>query len=425
MWRGGDEMTTDFDKTMDDLLRQHGRRAMARPGVASSAAGEHLDPDALNAFAENVLPPATRLRYVAHLAACDPCRKLATELALAAGVAFQEEAAAIKPPTVSEAENSWAAWFKAFFSPAVLRFAVPAMALLAVTVGAFVALRPKQDAANEQLARSTESQAAKPDGAAQAQATIDERAESLQTPAAAAPLPAEAANPTPGIPREPAPVGGKAAPATPPLPANEGVSPDTKEERKTAPPAPPPVSETAPPTVELARRQPEDKPMATGSSPAPGGSFGNAQSGPSRGASREGNVALDSASNTDSARERQPSPAPRSPVASGSRGPSKPATKDEAPKGRVADEERDADDANLAKNAKKKAEPASTRSVGGRTFVRRGNAWVDTACNGCSTTTIKRGSDEYKRADAGLRSIADQLGGEVVVIWQGKAYRVQ
>jgi hypothetical protein len=413
-------MTTDFDKTMDDLLRQHGRRATARPGVASSAAGEHLDPDALNAFAENVLPPATRLRYVAHLAACDPCRKLATELTLAAGVAFQEEAAAIKPPTVSEAENSWAAWFKAFFSPAVLRFAVPAMALLAVTFGAFVALRPTRDAASEQLARSADPQTAKPDGAAQTQATLDERAESLQTPAAVAPLPAEAAKPTPGIPREPAPAGGKTA-APPPLPANEGVSPDTKEERKTAPP----VSETAPPTVELARRQPEDKPMAISSSPAPGGSFGNAQSGPSRGAGREGNVALDSASNDDSARERQPSPAPRSPVASGNRGPSKPATKDEAQKGRVADEERDAADATLAKNAKKKAEPASTRSVGGRTFVRRGNAWVDTACNGCSTTTIKRGSDEYKRADAGLRSIADQLGGEVVVIWQGKAYRVQ
>jgi hypothetical protein len=69
-----------------------------------------------------------------------------------------------------------------------------------------------------------------------------------------------------------------------------------------------------------------------------------------------------------------------------------------------------------------------TRSVGGRRFRRQGNAWIDTSYNSSrSTINVARGSDQYRALSAdepGLRSIAEQLGGEVVVVWKGKAYRI-
>ena len=66
-----------------------------------------------------------------------------------------------------------------------------------------------------------------------------------------------------------------------------------------------------------------------------------------------------------------------------------------------------------------------TRSAGGKSFNNRQGAWYDTAYHGQTTTNISRGSEEYKKLDGGLRSIAQNLGGVVVVVWKGKAYRIQ
>jgi hypothetical protein len=69
-------------------------------------------------------------------------------------------------------------------------------------------------------------------------------------------------------------------------------------------------------------------------------------------------------------------------------------------------------------------EAPPTRSVGGRKFQRQGNAWVDTKFkSSMSVKNISRGSDDYDELDSGLRSIAQQLSGEVIVVWKGKAYR--
>ena len=71
-------------------------------------------------------------------------------------------------------------------------------------------------------------------------------------------------------------------------------------------------------------------------------------------------------------------------------------------------------------------EAAETRSVGGRKFKRQGNAWVDSKLkSSMSVRTIGRGSEEFDNLDSGLRSIAKQLSGEIVVVWKGKAYRIR
>jgi hypothetical protein len=73
-----------------------------------------------------------------------------------------------------------------------------------------------------------------------------------------------------------------------------------------------------------------------------------------------------------------------------------------------------------------KSEAEQFRSVGGRKFQRQGNAWVDTKFKtSMSVRNIARGSDEFGALDSGLRSIAQQLSGEIVVVWKGKAYRIR
>jgi len=66
-----------------------------------------------------------------------------------------------------------------------------------------------------------------------------------------------------------------------------------------------------------------------------------------------------------------------------------------------------------------------SRRVGGKDFQFRNGAWYDTAYRGQGTTNVRRGSDNYKKLDSSLRSIAESLDGVVVTVWGGKAYRIQ
>jgi hypothetical protein len=67
-----------------------------------------------------------------------------------------------------------------------------------------------------------------------------------------------------------------------------------------------------------------------------------------------------------------------------------------------------------------------TRSVGGRKFKHQGNAWIDSKFKSSMTLkSISRGSSEFAALDSGLRSIAQQLSGEVIVVWKSKAYLIR
>jgi hypothetical protein len=67
----------------------------------------------------------------------------------------------------------------------------------------------------------------------------------------------------------------------------------------------------------------------------------------------------------------------------------------------------------------------ATRDSGGKHFELRNGAWYDSAYRGGATTNVRRGTEEYKKLDKGLRGIADSIGGVVVVMWKSKAYRIQ
>ena len=73
-----------------------------------------------------------------------------------------------------------------------------------------------------------------------------------------------------------------------------------------------------------------------------------------------------------------------------------------------------------------RAQTDEPTSVGGRKFRRQGSVWVDLKFkSSMPVMTVTRGSDEFGALDSKVRSIAQQLGGEVIVVWKGKAYRIR
>src|SRR5262245_31694835 len=129
-------MNREPNKEIDILLRklsgkQNGNIAAAE-GNSSASSQEHLDADELNAYAENALPASLRLRYTEHLADCSSCREVVTQLSLSSAVA-------IGHPSVAESSSSrLKTFFAGLFSPLVIRYAVPAMAVILVVALAWI-----------------------------------------------------------------------------------------------------------------------------------------------------------------------------------------------------------------------------------------------------------------------------------------------
>ena len=67
-------MELEFDKEIDALIRGRGVSAGDSPPKG------HLDADEISAFAENALPERTRTLHMAHIADCDRCRKILSNL---------------------------------------------------------------------------------------------------------------------------------------------------------------------------------------------------------------------------------------------------------------------------------------------------------------------------------------------------------
>ena len=120
---------------MDLLLRGLARREGARSVAPEDHSAEHLDADELNSYAEQALPAAARARYTSHLADCASCRKIVSELTSASGANVSEHS--VSPETSAGLRQK----LGALFSPRVLRYAVPALALFAFIAVGLIALR--------------------------------------------------------------------------------------------------------------------------------------------------------------------------------------------------------------------------------------------------------------------------------------------
>lgn len=392
------------DKEIEVLLRRYAQSASGR-----LAHSDHLDADELNAFAENAMPPATRQRYVSHLADCDDCRKAVGELVVAAGSAVEARVPASEPIA-----DSWWRKLRELFSPPAVRYAAFAvLAVAMVGISFLVWRRPAQ--------RSAESVALNQPHTSAANTTTSEPALGSQKEITVKPegLIAKAApQPTVMPGSEQATTGTAAARPPPPKPESESDKPAlaaraTEPARSEASPsyAPPPPAETSR-TEDRAREQRNAGELAP--------------SGPRRG-DYDKYKTMDRARSGEFAKERdeEQKRVANQPAAN--------ETKDDASarartsSGLADVRGRSVQEARVETKKAEAAEEANEkRAVGGRKFKRQGDAWVDTKFkSSMSVRNVSRGSEEFKQLDSGLRSIAQQLTGEIVVVWKGKAYRIK
>ena len=409
------------DTQIDILLRRHASYAKSNAGI------EHLDADELNAFAEGALPAAARSRYVSHLADCDDCRRLVSQLAISAGAVAKAEAAGA--PTT--AHISWLEKLGAFFRPPALRYAAFAAVVVAAVSFAFLVMRQTQQnresnlvAQNEQpnqaktdSTKSEETAKATPEKNAVANTNLAGTPAGL-TPQSRVSLEREESKTLANLPAAPKPQ----------KETDEGVALADKkitetEVAESKPSYAPPPPQESPGRVETNQYV---RPGIGGASPQSSGTLFGQTGGMDRKQSSQPSSQQSKDDNNNAIAQNQ------IPI-----------------NGRVMNEKakgprRDADNVGAANRSVNEVPPApktedaraekrttsregsETRSVGGHKFRRQGNAWVDTKFKSSMTLkSISRSSDEFAALDSGLRSIAQQVGGEVIIVWKGKAYVIR
>ncbi len=375
-------MKEETKNEMDLLLRRLGRR----DGATVPDAG-HLDADELSAYAENALPAAARARYTTHIADCSRCRDLVVQLSSAAGVVAESETASVSKP------SAWRTFLASLFTPMVMRYAAPALALIIVAAIGFVVLRREQQS-DRFVAQDTRNGQLKP----------------------AAP----AAQP-------------EAQPFNYSIQADKTSSPQESKkqaENKPSPVAAPPPN--APPTVSNVEADvSKDKAAEVQAQPQPKAEV-----------------------QTASANEAPPPPKPEpTPTAAASTEVSqKPADAEankkevrglataSAPAAERERAERKRDDNNNFQVTDKvsglagpgsaaKLRNTNTRSVAGRNFQKKGGVWIDTAYDSSKeVVSVTRGSEQYRALVAdepAIKTIADELDGEIIVVWKSRTYRIR
>jgi len=411
-------MNREPNKEIDILLRklsgkQNGDIAAAERN-SSASLHEHLDADELNAYAENALPASLRSRYTEHLADCSSCRKTVTQLSLSS-------TSAIAQPRVGESSPSPLKTFlAALFSPLVIRYAVPAMAVILVVALAWIVVR--RQPLSDQVAQNTGSQ---PQG----------HDSQLNRPAASA-VPNESDSPAAhnNEPRSTASSAeSKSAPArSEATPVEEKASetgagnkaPEARksDERKEGEGAATNVAAAAPPPVTV------KAPSAASADTAQPKTVNDVQQNQREAKQKaESEIAkaqnqVQQESNNRRANEQQRS-GPSEPKAvqrgmvAGQR--NEPAREQSRQRAKVAEEDKDTS----------RDDEAEVRTVAGHKFTRRGAVWVDALYrSGNATTNVSRDSEQYRSLmgdEPGLRAIAEQLSGEFIVVWKGRPYRIK
>ncbi|MGH9956874.1 MAG: zf-HC2 domain-containing protein [Pyrinomonadaceae bacterium] len=378
------------------LARRHGGSSVVRDlATQDEVTAGHLDADELSSYAEGALPALTRARYTAHLADCSRCRNIVSQLASSSGAAVQ--------PQTGERERSVGFWQRvgAFLSPQVLRYAVPALALFAVIAVGLVALRRQpqgefvaQTQSPQPELNVAEDKRSTPEGLLKTDSSTKAVAEKTREKTRDA-----------DVAR--ADKGSKAG--------EEADSPAVLPPSPYAVNAPAPAAKAAKKDAETGQvtvaQQPNfaREPVAT---PATQPQTGNANT--AAGVARR----QEKPAEREDAREQQDRAGER-------------AKSEDKENNQAAARSRNTSIGRgaLLSTGVDKSSEAGTRTVSGRRFRRQGEVWVDTAYqSSVSLITVGRGSEQFRALVAdepGIRVIADQLPGEIILVWKGRAYRIR
>jgi hypothetical protein len=391
---------------VDLLLRSLARRGVNESpspgGLTSSNENsdlfDHLDADELNSYAEGVLPAPARARYTEHLADCERCRRIVLGLTQTAGATRPYEAL----PKHSKSDF----WHKvaAFFSAPVLRYGVPALALTAVIAISMIALR--QQRRSEFVAQNQP---------ATSPATSSEpRQSELRSTTESPATPQRAIEPKANA-------------------DSSGLKKDLQTDKNALDQVP-----STPTGSNLTKEAPAKdlaKSGQTGSVGALSPSFApepppppRAQLEPSEANKIKRTSNEETAEREDQTRQRQPmkdqpidATAPQVASKTGA-----------ATSNNRGIQELRVESANESRSGgrdkKESREGVETRKVSGRHFRHQWNAWIDTGYDSSrATINVARGSEQFRSLVAdepGIRAIAEQLGGEVIVVWKGRTYRI-
>ena len=375
-----DRMELNFDKEMDALLRQ-----AARSGeFVSTDAQTHLDADEISAFAENALPERARVRYMKHLADCDRCRSVLSNLILLNTEEETEtDSSTVIAPVIAEAKMPW---YRRIFAVTNLAYTLGGLVIL---FGGFLGFLVFQSSNNFQ---NTEGLRVAEDAPRTSGPNIGSGEAIYNSNAASA---ANIAN----TPTNSA--------------ANTSVTVSNMTTTNTGVPTSTTTNTTiAAPTPELLARENRDaqKLLAEEKTET------KAQTEDEK-ARNEKDVAAADQNLAQEKESAKPTPVPAKPAQAA------PPTDSAAGRSELSTSARAK---RTAKEDKKTAAASeNTRQVSGKTFNRRDRVWYDAAFSGQSTTNVRRNTENYRKLERGLRIIAESLEGTVVVVWKEKAYRIQ
>jgi hypothetical protein len=389
-------MELEFDKEIDALLRR-AERASPAPGDS------HLDADELAAFAENALPDRTRLMYVTHLADCDRCRKMLSSFAATAPAPELAAAAAAFAAAPHAATKATLPWYQRIFRMPNLAYGMATLVVLfSGVIGLLVYQRQMADR-NSEVSLAT---SARPVAVPQSEAEHD-----LATTTANTSTNSNAttlsSSPIESVTRSGVAVGSSNMSTTSPAIADEkqvtvdGLSPS---QPTVSAPAPKPAAES----VDLASA---DK------------------------AKREEDMRKDDLAKTENKVLKEDEQRNRSAESLTQMRDMSPNTSSTAKRSSEGPRQLQTQAQNQVNNRQVNELPAagrnaplmlsSIKTAGGKKFELRDSIWYDTSYTGQSKKDVKRGTEKYIRLDAGLRNIADQIGGTVVIVWNGQAYKIK
>ncbi len=375
-------MELDFDKEINALLRQTAKQDLLSAENHLQIA--HLDADEISAFAENALPEKAKAKYTEHFADCGSCRKSLAELIQL----NSETEIEVVTSTVAAVIPFEIPWYRKLFIFPGLAYTMGGLVIAFAGLTAFVVLQNLNTGSVDMAKSETPLQTNESKNTGLANVSTNTNSMSATSDSLAE------SNSVANL---------ETAPAATPEPFDE-KSADERNQNG------PNSSRDAPADTRdtlVARKERENDQV---------GVIKDAVAPPAVSESRvvDGISSDDRMTNAESKRS-DPTPAKPAPEAAKrkSEGLSKTDKVLTTRGGELED-----------KDIEEKS-ATGARRANGKTFNRRDGVWYDASYQNQKTKNVRRGTNEYRNLDSGLRAIADKFTETVVVVWKQKAYRIQ
>jgi len=357
-------MIEGFDKEIDAILRKSREDDFAFTNNLQN----HPDADEISAFAENALPEKTKNLYTAHLADCDRCRRILSNIIL---LGSEEEAVPVFAAAEVKQIAPSAPWYRKFFAFPNLAYSLGALVLIFGGLIGFTVFQSMKIGELSQIEAPFEQNKPVSSSSNTTNATANTSSNTAATANTATNSNSMATFST----------NSNAVTAN-----NSAVSDSSVRKTNPVPNVAPQNSPILSETESVANN--EEKPVGENRDEA-NVVTRSLPSKPSKKTENEKDKSVDTKTQRNKA---------------------------------ITQNERD--DTKLSSQSSG-AVSNNNLTVKGKTFNRRDNVWYDSAYSNQPTTDITRGTKEYKKLDKDLRQTVERLGGVVVIVWKSRAYRIQ